>query len=265
MDPESGLLLISVRNLAEARIAIAAGSAVVDLKEPMNGPLGPVSPGICREVAEFARHARAARPALPGACFSLALGELRDWRGEETGAPDVFRFLKLGLAGMAGLSDWPETWRAALAFAETHSSRVLVAYADSESCAAPPPEAVLEAAHDTGCECLMIDTFQKAGRTSLDCLGLGRLSRIVETARSRKISVALAGALGLREIPQLISLRPAILGFRGAACDGGREGSLSEDKIRRLRQAIDRENQTRNPTQRPDHCTTPRPVDAPTF
>ncbi len=238
MDLPCGRLLISVRSLAEARIAREGGASIIDLKEPANGPLGPVSPKVRHQVAGFERADRQVRSLVPRPGFSLALGELRDWRGEEIEALDVFKALKLGLAGMAGQRDWPELWRAAMEFNGGPVDRVLVACADAETCAAPTPEEVLEAAVDTGCTSLMLDTFQKSGRSSLKCMGPIRLQKFVESAGARNLPVALAGSLGLAEIPFLMALGPRILGFRGAACVGGREGRLSVQKIQSLANAI---------------------------
>ena len=45
-------LLVSVRNLHEARQAVAGGADWIDLKDPHQGPLGPVDATAAQEVAE---------------------------------------------------------------------------------------------------------------------------------------------------------------------------------------------------------------------
>jgi (5-formylfuran-3-yl)methyl phosphate synthase len=241
MAAACGRLLISVRSLAEARIALEGGASIIDLKEPAHGPLGPVAPEVRHEVAAFERADRTTGSMFPRRDFSLALGELCDWCGEEIDSLDVYKALKLGLAGMAGQRDWPELWRAAMECRGASVDRVLVACADAESCAAPTPEEVLEAAVETGCNSVMLDTFQKSGRSSLKCLGPARLRKFVASAGAQNLPVALAGSLGLNDIPFLMALGPRILGFRGAACVGGREGQLSVQKIRCLENAISNE------------------------
>ena len=37
-------LLVSVRDASEAEAALAGGADIIDAKEPLNGPLGPVAP-----------------------------------------------------------------------------------------------------------------------------------------------------------------------------------------------------------------------------
>ena len=52
-------LLISVRDAAEARSAIAGGTDVIDVKEPSRGPLGRADDRVVREVVDTVRAARA--------------------------------------------------------------------------------------------------------------------------------------------------------------------------------------------------------------
>jgi (5-formylfuran-3-yl)methyl phosphate synthase len=54
-DPSLPQLLVSVRNLAEARLAHAAGVAWIDLKQPAAGSLGAPDLDVAQEVASFLR------------------------------------------------------------------------------------------------------------------------------------------------------------------------------------------------------------------
>lgn len=66
-------LLVSVKNLPEAEAAVAGGADWIDLKQPSQGPLGPVDVGTGITVAErFSAH-------YP---VSAAGGELLDWHTE---------------------------------------------------------------------------------------------------------------------------------------------------------------------------------------
>ena len=49
-------LLVSVRNLAEARAAIEGGCDRLDVKEPSRGPLGKADASVIAEIAAFARN-----------------------------------------------------------------------------------------------------------------------------------------------------------------------------------------------------------------
>ena len=65
-------LLVSVRSKVEALAALAGGAAIIDVKEPLNGPLGRAHFAVWHEVRER-------RP--PPSPVSVALGELNDWPG----------------------------------------------------------------------------------------------------------------------------------------------------------------------------------------
>jgi (5-formylfuran-3-yl)methyl phosphate synthase len=60
----------------------------------------------------------------------------------------------------------------------------------------------------------------------------------VASARVGGLLTAVAGGLGLAELATVRELEPDIVGFRGAACEKGREGELSEHRIRALRRRL---------------------------
>src|SRR5438045_2295691 len=89
-------LLLSVRNVEEAQTPLAGGAGFVDIKEPLNGPLGPASALVIRQIA-----------AAVGAQspVSAALGELLDDPVEVP--PANLSFVKWGLSGCGTRQDWP--------------------------------------------------------------------------------------------------------------------------------------------------------------
>src|SRR3954467_11639502 len=61
-------LLVSVRSAAEVSPALAGGADIIDAKEPSQGSLGPVGPGVWAKIAAE----------VPGQCWlSAALGDCR--------------------------------------------------------------------------------------------------------------------------------------------------------------------------------------------
>src|SRR5947207_1220934 len=92
-------LLVSVRNLEEARSALAGGCDVLDIKAPERGSLGMAD---VQEIAGILGGTREDRCAdcreLP---VSAALGEALDWRDVVPPAlPAGLMYLKLGTAGL---------------------------------------------------------------------------------------------------------------------------------------------------------------------
>ena len=140
-------LLVSVRSAVEATVAVEAGAAIIDIKDPARGPLG------CADAAEAA----AVIAAVGGrAAVTIAAGELADAPARIAGhAAEIVARLPAGVpapvavkAGPAGLSaaDWRrDFWALQLALAEGIEA-VAVAYADWQRAVAPPPEVILAGA-----------------------------------------------------------------------------------------------------------------------
>ena len=236
-------LLVSVRDAAEARAALAGGAEVIDVKEPTRGSLGRAGAEVWTEVAA----ACAGRAAV-----SFALGELGEWddhAGPVPAVPPGAAFVKLGLRGQglrAGWGDWEAHWAAARERFDAAAGRplpwVAVAYADARAAAAPGPVAVLAAAIRAGCAAVLIDTFQKDDRGLFDHLPVDRLASLGEAARRAGLRFALAGSLRLGDVPRALDCGADVIAVRGAACDGARTGRVSEAKVRALAATVTNEN-----------------------
>lgn len=218
-------LLVSVRNAAEARVAVDAGADLIDVKEPDRGSLGAADLPTLREVC---RAVAGRRPC------SAALGELLDLSFSPDELPPGFSYAKLGLAGCAGRTGWQSEWAAALATFPADVQSVAVVYADWEAAAAPNPEAVLDAAAEQGCAALLIDTYQKRGLGLFDLLPAGHLTPLLARARSHGMLTVLAGSLTPESIPAALSLSPDFVAVRGAACAGDRRSAISAHRVNAL-------------------------------
>ncbi len=245
-------LLVSVRNSLETRQAIAGGADWIDLKDPHQGPLGPVSVKVANKVAEIYSGQRP---------LSAAAGELRSWHaqgnrtiltpssnhdgepGNERGKhlldiPGI-RLLKLGLAGYCDTPCWQDLWSSAQAQIHTaQKSLVAVIYADWQKAASPQPKQIVEHAIRNPCKYLLIDTFCKTKGALLDCLRIDELAQILEQARKASIRTVVAGSLSLASLPHLLSLPIDLIAIRGAACTGGRNGILQRDRIEQFQSAL---------------------------
>jgi (5-formylfuran-3-yl)methyl phosphate synthase len=217
-------LLVSVRSADEARAALAGGAELIDVKEPARGPLGPADVSVIRGVLSDV----AGRVPV-----SAALGEW--WDGHNWQVPGGLTYAKWGLAGRATLSS--ET----LLHIRTTSHAlfpVLVAYADSERANSPDPDFLADAAIRYHFPAFLIDTAVKDGSSLLDWIELTALARIRFRLADAGVPMALAGSLTEPAIRELAALEPDWLAVRGAACEGGRMGQVSTDRVRRLREVI---------------------------
>jgi uncharacterized protein (UPF0264 family) len=226
-------LLVSVRNATEAEAALRGGAQLIDVKEPVNGPLGKASDAAIENVV---------RAVSGRVCVSAALGEISV--GDEL--PSVraiagLAYVKVGLAGLGG-GLWQERVASLLpGIARRYPDAVAVAaaYADWRLAGAPSVNDVCEFAVEQGRGVLLIDTFAKAARQSLlNWLSAPEICRLSDRCRSAGVKVALAGSLSPEQIDKLLPLRPDWIAVRGAACDGGREGVVSEQKVRLLAELI---------------------------
>ncbi len=220
-------LLVSVRSAAEARAAIAGGCDLLDAKEPTAGPLGAVTPAVLADILAEAG----------GVPVSAALGELPS-SGPLLGVPTGVTYVKIGLAGW-GQRDWRRR------LAEVRSPRLVVAaYADHVRAGSPTPEALLEAAIDLQAAAFLIDTWTKDGGDLLGAVGRGRLAALVARARSGAMPIALAGSLTAPTIAALGFLAPDWFAVRGAACEGGRGGVVSAERVRDLTRLLHGDTET---------------------
>jgi uncharacterized protein (UPF0264 family) len=231
-------LLVSVRAGDEVAAALAGGADIIDAKEPARGSLGPVSPEVLLAIA-----ARLPEP-VP---LSVALGDFTN--------PDAVRlavsstevpvrraqtYVKLGFAGERSEAAVTSLIAAAIDAAAATEARpivVPVAYADHEHAGSPVPEVVLRAAMAAGARGFLMDTCMKDGRGLLGWITLERLRSLSANARSAGVLVAIAGSLDLGALDQLAGIAD-VIGVRGAACRGGREGPVEAALVRRVRDRL---------------------------
>jgi (5-formylfuran-3-yl)methyl phosphate synthase len=234
---------VSVRNADEARAALSGGADLIDIKEPARGALGAADPQVWREVLD------AVAGRVP---VSAALGEVREdgWR-ELIEQTQGLSFVKAGLAECASFR-WRECYRQLRDGLPPATALVAVAYADHEVARAPPIDEVLDAALALELPALLIDTYDKAHGDLWNALSDEALRRVIDRAHERGVQVALAGSLTLETLRDALALSPDWLAVRGAACDGGRTGSVAVECVLALKEKI-RHSQA-------DACGSPNPT-----
>jgi uncharacterized protein (UPF0264 family) len=223
---------VSVRSAAEAQVALAGGADIIDVKEPARGALGAADVQVWHAV----------RDAVAGRLTtSVALGELASGLigalAPQTGG---FAFGKIGFALCAEI-DWRERWRDAVQQFASGVCAVPVAYADWRNAGAPPPRELLGLAAESS-KFLVLDTFSKSGGSLLDYLPPPVLSDFLAKALSQGVQVTLAGSLRAEMLADVLPLRPAYIGVRGAACSGGRLGAVDSQRVRALASLLHGEN-----------------------
>ncbi len=225
-------LLISVRDAAEARVAVMGGAEIIDAKDPLAGALGPVSPEVLADIRRAVPPELAVSAALgdaPGAAEIKRLTSLLK--------PAELWFGKVGLAGHHGDS----ASRAVAVAAETLAPTrlVLVAYADWQSVDAPAPDEIRQLAVRFGAAGILLDTASKAAGTLVQLWSSDALSVFVSQSRAVGLLVALGGSLSAPDFRAAIHAGADIIGVRGSACSGGRNGRIELPLVRSLRESVD--------------------------
>lgn len=221
-------LLVSVRNAAETAAAAAGGAAVIDIKEPAKGPLGEAEAVTRDSVVELiADH-------VP---VTAAFGELID---VANGVPAVtgLSAVKVGLAGLVSF-DWQTAFTRFQSRLPACTVLVPVAYADAKDAQSPSVNEVLQFAAQQSLPWIVLDTANKTRGDLFDGISATQVADLLASAAASGIKVVLAGSLRGEAFDRACQLGPDLIGVRGAACVGGRNGVVCESRVRQLSQALD--------------------------
>jgi uncharacterized protein (UPF0264 family) len=97
----------------------------------------------------------------------------------------------------------------------------------------------LNLAIENKCPALLIDTWDKSAGSLFDHWPTDELEAFLSKVRSHSIAAVLAGSLTGKSVARAAELAPDLIAVRTAACDGGRRGTVSENKVRELKSAIE--------------------------
>jgi uncharacterized protein (UPF0264 family) len=232
-------LLVSVRSAAEVEPALAGGADIIDAKEPSRGSLGAVAPDT---LVEILARVPTERP------FSVALGDMTTgdellgafgslWVPKRSGPV----FVKLGFAGLESQAVVSRLLECAAAAAAHHACTprlVAVAYADAERAGSLAPDVMAHLAARAGAAGVLLDTHIKDGSGLFGSRSRGEVAAWISAVRRSGLLTAVAGEIGPADLERVQSLEPDVVGVRGAACDRGRDGTVSAERVMALRRCL---------------------------
>jgi hypothetical protein len=225
-------LLVSVRNVEEAKQAVAAGATLIDVKEPRNGPLGMAEYEVVAAVID------AIGKKVP---VSAALGEwsptiLTDavWHLELP-----LSYVKWGLAGYRDVPGWGEDLLDHRRQMKSGAELVAVAYADAHKAKSIAADQVAKFARRYKFKAFLLDTYAKDGKTLLNHLKVDEIAAMVEALHAGGVKVALGGSLTPEVAKKLMPCRPDWFAVRGSVCAGGKRGNdLDPDRVRKWKEML---------------------------
>ncbi len=231
-------LLISVVNEKEAAHAICGGADIVDVKNPSEGALG----------ANFPRTIRGIRQRTPADLpVSVAIGDAPNKPGSVAlaalgAAVCGIQYIKVGLHGIKEPRQAVILLKEVCRATRSHDESIKIiaaAYADAPRIGSLPPYELPAVSKEAGVDGCMLDTFLKDGSSLFSNLGDDELRDFIEKCNKEKLLSALAGSLQQVDVPRVSEIGPDIIGFRTAACLGGRvSGTVDIEQVEQLKQLI---------------------------
>jgi (5-formylfuran-3-yl)methyl phosphate synthase len=226
-------LLVSVANAEEASAALEGGADVIDAKDARAGALGAVAPDVLEEIYAVVNHARPVTAALGEAADESAIE-----RTARLYAAAGATLVKVGFAGIASAGRAAALIAAAVRGASSEGSGVVaVAYADAALVEGLTAADLMDAAA-VGAQGLLVDTADKHGPGLRGLVTPHALAALVADAHNAGLFVALAGKLTAADLPFVRDAGADIAGVRGAACEGGRNGRVTAQRVRELTFAV---------------------------
>ena len=240
--PHKIKLLISPKNIEEAKVVIASNIDYVDCKNPAEGSLGANFPWIIKSMKKLIPNGSNQLlsatigdfPYLPGSASLAALG------AAVSGA-DI---IKVGLKGPKNEKQGVNLMKNVVKAVKNYNSNIQVVaagYADqSRMKCSPKFLEIPNIAAQSGAELAMLDTYIKDDKCIFDFLSINQLVKFREKAKELNLKVALAGKLKSNDIAKLKEIRPDVIGVRSMICEGfdRDNGTIKADLIETLKKEL---------------------------
>lgn len=224
-------LLVSVKNLEEAKLVLNNHVDIIDLKSPINGALGALSLEEIAEISDFIKQQD------PTRLITATIGDLP--MQPNLLLPAVTSVANTGVdvvkIGFFNVTDEPikvyEVCIEALqSLIRADVKLVAVLFAEYQY-----PSELIGMLKNAGFYGVMLDTAHKNGATLFDCLSHQQIRTFVQSAIKSGLKPGLAGSLRHEHISLVKQFEADYVGLRGGVCaDGLRTNQLCLDKLQRV-------------------------------
>ena len=233
-------LLVSPKNVKEAKIVISAKVDFIDCKNPEEGSLGANFPWIIREMKNLITDNNDSQllsatigdfPNLPGSASLAALG------AAVSGA-DI---IKVGLKGPKNVDQGVKLMKNVVKAVKSYDKNIMVVaagYADyMRMDAALDFLSIPIITAESGADIAMLDTYIKDKKGLFDFLNVNQLTEFRDIAYNLNLKIALAGNLKQSILYKIRKINPDIIGVRSMVCErhDRERGSIKLDLINQLK------------------------------
>ncbi len=209
------------------------GIDIVDLKEPRHGALAPAPEELWQSAVRYSEEGLAKNPSstlqLSSPQLSAALGEFSQAQACVGQLPAGFQFAKMGPHKTTSEQQLQRRWETIREALPNCVDLVAVAYADFKAAQTLSPLSILTLAARMGFQRILLDTFTKNGKSSLDHLSHQGLVDFSEAAKEHGLWWALAGSIQIEHLDELCVM-PDCLGLRGSVCTSDRMSEFSPQR-----------------------------------
>ena len=221
-------MLASVRDIAEADLALRLGSDILDLKDVTRGVMTAVDVAIAEAIVAKLAGGRETSAALGDPPYepSALMEKARAFAAAKV--DDLEAAVDASTIGQCA---------AALATIARMANLIAVLFADEA-----PDFDLLPKLRALGFKGAMLDTKRKGAGRLIDHLDIPSLERFCSLCRAEGLTSGLAGSLKAPDVPRLLLVRPDVLGFRGALCrHHDRASGLDRQRFSLIRDLVPRE------------------------
>lgn len=234
-------LLVSPKDVEEAKAVIRGNADIVDVKNPKEGSLGANFPWVIKSIKELVEKEKG-----DGMKISAAIGNFDYKPGTASlaalgAAASGAEYIKVGLFGIKTRQEAIDLLtgvvKAVKDFAPTKKV-VSAFYSDYKRINSVSPFEIAAIGEEVDIDVAMVDTGIKDGRTTLEFLSEEELKTFVSDSKALGLETALAGSLKFEDIPAIKEIEPDILGVRGMVCGGNREDRVKAELVMDLKRMI---------------------------
>jgi hypothetical protein len=234
-------LLVSPRDVEEAKAVIRGKVDIVDVKNPKEGSLGANFPWVIKAIKELVTTEGGNGMELSAAIgdfdFKPGTASLAALAAVSVGAD----YVKVGLFKITTREQAIELLEGVVRAVKDYdpAKKVVAAfYSDYKRINSISPFEITAIGKAVNIDVSMVDTGIKDGRSTLEFLGEDELRTFVAESKALGLDTALAGSLTFDDLPAIKAIKPDILGVRGMVCGGDRNSNVRVELVTELRRRV---------------------------